>query len=63
MYKTFEKITLYFVLPLYDKDRFIFTIYFYIICLAFVFLEPVFFTIVGKNFSIRDQIIKFHAAF
>ena len=63
MYKTFEKITLYFVLSLYDKDRFIFTIYFYIICLAFVFVEPVFFTIVRKNFSIRDQIIKGHAAF
>ena len=32
--KIFEKITLCFVLSLYDKNRFIFTIYFYIICLV-----------------------------
>ena len=29
-----EKIALCFVLSLYDKNRFIFTIYFYIICLV-----------------------------
>ena len=32
--KLFEKITLCFVLSLYDKNRFIFTIYFYIVCLV-----------------------------
>ena len=45
-----EKITtLCFVHSLYDKNRFIFTIYFYILS-CFVFLEPVLFTIVGKKF-------------
>ena len=61
---TIEIITmLCFVLSLYDKNRFILTIYFCIIC--FVFQEPVFFTIVwGKFFfSICDQIINFHVAF
>ena len=58
-----EKITLCFVLPLYDKNRFIFTIFilFVLFCIpgtcVFYNSWKIFF------FSICDQIINFYAAF
>ena len=58
-----EKITLCFVLSLYDNNRLIFTIYFYIIWLVLHSWNLFFYTSCRKIFfSIRDQIINFHAA-
>ena len=45
---TIEKITLCFVLSLYDKNRFILTIYFYIIYLV-LYSWNLFFPVVGKK--------------
>ena len=51
----FERITTFcFVLSLYDKNRFTFTIYLFLYCLScFVFLEPVFLIIIWKNFFLH----------
>ena len=64
--KIFEKVTtLCFVLSLYDKNRFIFTIYFYIICFVLYSWNLCLLQLLEKIvfFSIRDQIINIHAAF